>query len=89
MERDAALEVTASITDVCLHLRYLITVSSASAEIKDVISMVDVCVTKRMIVHQEGGQLHHQVGDKVKQAQKYNTDILIHIFIQHYAKFSQ
>ena len=48
------LEVTASITDVCLYLRYLITVSSVSAEIKDVISMVDVCVTKRMIVCQEG-----------------------------------
>ena len=68
MERDVELEVTASITDVCLYLKYLITVSSASAETKDVISMVDVCVTKRMIVRQEGEQLHHQVGDKVKQA---------------------
>ena len=68
MERDAALEVTASITDVFLCLKYLITVSSVSAETKDVISMVDVRVTKRMIVRQEGEQLHHQVGDKVKQA---------------------
>ena len=68
MERDVELEVTASITDVCLYLKYLITVSSVSAETKDVISMVDVCVTKRMIVRQEGEQLHHQVGDKVKQA---------------------
>ena len=75
MERDVELEVTASITDVFLCLKYLITVSSASAEIKDVISMVDVCVTKRMIVRQEEEQLHHQVGDKVKQAQKYRTDI--------------
>ena len=65
MERDAALEVTASITDVCLYLRYLITVSSVSAETKDVISMVDVCVTKRMIVHQEGGHLHHLVGERL------------------------
>ena len=68
MERDVELEVTASITDVFLYLKYLITVSSVSAETKDVISMVDVCVTKRMIVRQEGEQLHHQVGDKVKQA---------------------
>ena len=68
MEQDVVLEVTASITDVCLYLKYLITVSSASAETKDVISMVDVCATKRMIVRQEGEQLHHQVGDKVKQA---------------------
>ena len=62
------LEVTASITDVCLYLRYLITVSSVSAEIKDVISMVDVYVTKRMIVRQEEEQLLHLVGNKVKKA---------------------
>ena len=68
MEQDVVLEVTASITDVCLYLRYLITVSSVSAEIKDVISMVDVYVTKRMIVRQEEEQLLHLVGNKVKKA---------------------
>ena len=67
MEQDVELEVTASITDVFLCLKYLITVSSASAETKDVISMVDVCVTKRMIVHQEGEQLHHQVGERLNK----------------------
>ena len=68
MEQDVVLEVTASITDVCLYLKYLITVSSVSAEIKDVISMVDVYVTKRMIVRQEEEQLLHLVGNKVKKA---------------------
>ena len=68
MEQDVVLEVTASITDVCLYLRYLITVSSVSAEIKDVISMVDVYVTKRMIVRQEEEQLLHLVGNNVKKA---------------------
>ena len=61
MERDVELEVTASITDVCLYLRYLITVSSVSAEIKDVISMVDVYVTERMTVWQGEEQLPRQV----------------------------
>ena len=68
MEQDVVLEITASITDVCLYLRYLITVSSVSAVIKDVISMVDVYVTKRMIVRQEEEQLLHLVGNKVKKA---------------------
>ena len=68
MEQDVVLEVTASITGVCLYLRYLITVSSVSAEIKDVISMVDVYVTKRMIVRQEEEQLLHLVGNNVKKA---------------------
>ena len=68
MEQDVVLEVTASITDVCLYLRYLITVSSVSAEIKDVISMVNVYVTKRMIVRQEEEHLLHLVGNKVIKA---------------------
>ena len=50
MEHDVVLEVTASITDVCLYPSYLITASSVSAETKVVISMVDVYVTERMTV---------------------------------------
>ena len=55
------LEVTASVTDVCLYLSYLITASSVSAETKVVISMVDVYVTERMTVWQGEEQLPRQV----------------------------
>ena len=61
MEHDVVLEVTASITDVCLYPSYLITASSVSAETKVVISMEDVYVTERMTVWPGEEQLPRQV----------------------------